>query len=171
MHLLSHKDVRLCVVTVGHISFHTQGEEIAAWPADPAFFQKVATLANPGRSGNRKAPESSRLTEVVKLRPWCSPARSWVMAFSDLCNNQAVGFGTEGAFPGGGGSRQTFLSSVNCGPHQTLSLRANPGKPHQAVRDILENSPFFSVRQQITLHRSDLLSHNVTNGVLQAYLI
>lgn len=94
----------LCVVTVGQISFHTEREEIADELADPAFLQKVVTLASLGRSGNRKAPETYRLTEV-KLRPWCSSAGSWVMAFSDLRNNQTAGFETEGAFPGGGGSR------------------------------------------------------------------
>lgn len=36
----------LCVFAVGHISFRTQGEEIADELADPAFFQKVVTLAS-----------------------------------------------------------------------------------------------------------------------------
>lgn len=97
----------LCIVTIGHISFHTQGEETADGLADPAFFQKVMTLVNPGRSGNRKAPETYRLTEV-KLRHWSSPAGSWVIAFSDLFNSQAMGFGPKGAFPGWGGNRADF---------------------------------------------------------------
>lgn len=33
--------------TVGHISFHTHGEEISDGLADPAFFQKVVTSAGP----------------------------------------------------------------------------------------------------------------------------
>lgn len=98
------QDCGLCIVTVGHISFHTQGEEIAVGLADPAFFQKVMTLVNPGRSGNRKAPETYRLTEV-ELRCWPSPAGSWVIAFSDPFSSQAVGFGPEGAFPGWRGNR------------------------------------------------------------------
>lgn len=44
--MLSHKDVD-SVLTVGHISFHTHTEEISDVLADPAFFQKVVTSANP----------------------------------------------------------------------------------------------------------------------------
>lgn len=70
----------LGVVTVGHISFHTQGEEIADGLADPAFFQKVVTLVNPGRSGNRKAPETYRLTGVKQT----SELPSWALGHGFL---------------------------------------------------------------------------------------
>lgn len=126
----------LCVVTVGHISFHTQGEEIADGLADPVFFQKVVTLVNPGRSGNRKAPETYRLTGVKQTLE----LPSWALGHSFL---RPVGFGPKGAFPGWGGNRADFPERHNCRSHQMPSLSTNPGKPHQALRDhILENSPF-----------------------------
>lgn len=99
----------LCSHSWTYLLSHT-GRGNAEGLADPAFFQKVVTLVNQGRSGNRKAPETYRLTEV-KLRPWSSPAGSWSMTFSDLFNSQTVGFGPGGggcAFPSWGGNRADF---------------------------------------------------------------